>query len=90
MQLAFAISILANNGIMFRPHIVRHIQDSQTNELTSIEVEPVATMPLKPENVALVRDAMVDVTRPGGTAALPGRARRTRSPGRPARRRWSR
>ncbi len=40
MQLAFATSILANNGVVFRPHIVRHIQDSQTNELTSIEVEP--------------------------------------------------
>ena len=72
MQLAFATSILANNGVVFRPHSVRHIQNSQTNELSSIEVEPIATVPLKPDTVALVRDAMVDVTRPGGTAAFAG------------------
>ncbi len=72
MQLAFATSILANNGVVFRPHSVRHIQNSQTNELSSIEVEPIDTVPLKPETVALVRDAMVDVTRPGGTAAFAG------------------
>ncbi len=72
MQLAFATSILANNGVTFRPHIVRHIQNSQTNELTSIEVEPIGTVPLRPENLALVREAMVDVTRPGGTAAWAG------------------
>jgi penicillin-binding protein 2 len=72
MQLAFATSILANNGVTFRPHIVRHIQNGQTNELTSIEVEPIGTVPLRPENLALVREAMVDVTRPGGTAAWAG------------------
>jgi penicillin-binding protein 2 len=72
IQLAFATAILANNGVTFRPHVVRHIQSSQTNELTSIEVEPIATVPLRPENLALVREAMVDVTRPGGTAAWAG------------------
>jgi penicillin-binding protein 2 len=72
VQLAQAVSIIANNGAIFRPHIVRHIQDGQTNKLTSIEVEPVGTIPLHPENLKLVRDAMVDVTRPGGTAAVAG------------------
>jgi len=72
VQLAHAVSIIANNGTIFRPHIVRHIQDSQTNKLTSIEVQPVGTIPLRPENIQLVRDAMVDVTRPGGTAAAAG------------------
>jgi penicillin-binding protein 2 len=72
MQLAFATAILANNGVVFRPHSVRHIQNSQTNELTSIEVEPIGSVPLRPETIALVRDAMVDVTKPGGTAAWAG------------------
>jgi len=72
VQLAQAVSVLANNGTMFRPHLVRHIQDSQTNKLTSIDVEPVATIPLRPEYLKIVRDAMIDVTRPGGTAALSG------------------
>jgi len=72
MQLAYATAVLANNGVAFRPHIVRHIQDSQTNALTSIEVEPVERLELKPQNLALVRDAMTDVLRPGGTAAMAG------------------
>jgi penicillin-binding protein 2 len=72
MQLAFATSILANNGVVYRPHLVRHIQNSQTNALTSIEVEPLRTIALKPTTIELVRKAMVDVTRPGGTAGAAG------------------
>jgi penicillin-binding protein 2 len=72
MQLAQAVSVLANSGVVYRPHLVRHVQNSQTNALTSIEPQPLTTIPLKAENVALVRRAMVDVTRPGGTAAMSG------------------
>ena len=72
VQLAQAVSVIANKGTVFRPHIVRNIQDSQTNKLTSIEIEPAGTIPLHPQNLDLVRDAMVDVTRPGGTAAVAG------------------
>ena len=72
LQLAHAVSIIANSGTIFKPHIVRHIQDSQTNKLTSIEVQPVGTIALRADNIQLVRDAMVGVTRPGGTAAVAG------------------
>jgi penicillin-binding protein 2 len=72
VQLAFATSILANNGVVFRPHVVRHIQNSQTNALASIEVDPVRTVTLKRQTIELVKRAMVDVTRPGGTAAVAG------------------
>ena len=72
LQLAFATAILANDGRIFRPHVVQHIQDSQTGELTTIEPEPIGEVPLKPENVKRVRDAMVDVMKPGGTAAWAG------------------
>jgi penicillin-binding protein 2 len=72
LQLAFATAILANDGRIFRPHVVQHIQDGQTGELTSIEPEPIGEVALKPENVKRVRDAMVDVMKPGGTAAWAG------------------
>jgi penicillin-binding protein 2 len=72
VQLAQAVSVIANKGNVFRPHIVRNIQDGQTNKLTSIEVEPLETIAFHPQNLDLVRDAMVDVTRPGGTAAVAG------------------
>jgi len=72
LQLAQAVAVVANSGTIFRPHIVRHIQDSQTNALTSIDAEPVGNIPLHAANLDMVRDAMVDVTRPGGTAAVAG------------------
>ncbi len=72
LQLAQAVSVLANSGTIFRPHIVRHIQDSQTNALTSIDAEPIGSIGLHAANLDMVRDAMVDVTRPGGTAAAAG------------------
>ena len=72
LQLAQATAILANDGKVFRPHVVKHIQDSQTDALTTIEPQPISMVPLKADNVRRVRDAMVDVTRPGGTAAWAG------------------
>jgi penicillin-binding protein 2 len=72
LQLAQATAILANDGRVFRPHVVKHIQDSQTDALTTIEPQPIAEIPLKDENIRRVRDSMVDVTRPGGTAAWAG------------------
>ncbi len=72
LQLAFATAILANDGRVFRPHVVKQIQDSQTDALTIIEPQPRAEIPLTTENVRRVRDAMIDVTKPGGTAAWAG------------------
>jgi penicillin-binding protein 2 len=72
LELAFATAILANGGRVFRPHVVRQIQDSQTDAVTIIEPQPIAEIPFKEENVRLVRDAMADVTKPGGTAAGAG------------------
>jgi penicillin-binding protein 2 len=72
LQLAQAVAVLANGGTIFRPHIVRHIQDSQTNALTSIDAEPIGSVALHAANLTMVREAMVDVTRPGGTAAVAG------------------
>jgi penicillin-binding protein 2 len=72
LQLAFATAILANDGRIFRPHLVQHIQDGKSGDLTSIEPEPIGEVAFKPENIKRVRDAMVDVMRPGGTAAWAG------------------
>jgi penicillin-binding protein 2 len=72
MQLAHATSVLANRGVIFRPHVVRQIQNSVTNALASIEVEPVGKVALEPANLERVTNAMVDVMRTGGTAAWAG------------------
>ncbi|MET0680579.1 MAG: penicillin-binding protein 2 [Burkholderiales bacterium] len=72
VQLAFATAILANNGVVYKPHIVRHITDARTGETRAIEPQPSRTVKLNPKWVQLVKSAMVDVTKPGGTAARSG------------------
>jgi penicillin-binding protein 2 len=72
MQLAFATSIVASNGVVYRPHLVRHVVDQRSSETRAVEPQPVRTVPLNPKWVSLVKAAMVDVTKPGGTAARAG------------------
>lgn len=72
LQLAQATSILANDGVVYRPHLVRELVDIVTGERRKVEPEPVRTVSLNPKWVQLVKSAMVDVTRPGGTAARAG------------------
>jgi len=72
LQLAFATSILANNGVVFRPHLVRHVADARSGEIRAIEPRPIRTVKLNPKWVTLVRTAMIEVTKPGGTAARAG------------------
>ncbi len=72
MQLAQATSILANNGVAMKPHIVSQIQKAITGDVKIIPNEVQDKIELDPENVALVKRGMMDVTLPGGTAASVG------------------
>ena len=68
LQLAAAVATLANGGTPVKPRLVRAVQDARTQELRELPVRTGEALPFKPEHLALVRAAMVDVTRPGGTA----------------------
>ncbi|MBA3997180.1 MAG: penicillin-binding protein 2 [Candidatus Accumulibacter sp.] len=73
IQLAQAMATLANDGVMFRPHLVKYITDSKTGEKTMIEPQPLRTLPLKPENIATIKHAMVGVNKEGtGARAFAG------------------
>ncbi len=72
MQLAYATAILANDGVGYRPHLVRQIQRSSSKETPVPEVKPDFNLNLNPEHLALVKRAMVAVMQPGGTAAQAG------------------
>jgi penicillin-binding protein 2 len=65
LQLASAIATLANDGVMFRPHIVDFIEDPHTGERTFIEPRPLRKLDLKPEHIRVVKEALIDVTREG-------------------------
>ncbi|MBW8076980.1 MAG: penicillin-binding protein 2 [Gallionella sp.] len=68
MQLAYATATLANNGVGYRPHLVREIRSPRSGESRMITVPPEADLHLNPEHLDLVKRAMVAVTQPGGTA----------------------
>lgn len=69
LQLAFATATLANHGQPFKPHLVRAIQDSRTLKITRIAPQPLPKVPISEANWELLRNAMVDVNKPGGTAS---------------------
>jgi len=72
LQLAAAVATLANDGVPVHPRLVKGVQDPRTQEIREIGARPAQALAFKPEHLALVRAAMVDVTRPGGTAARAG------------------
>jgi penicillin-binding protein 2 len=73
IQLAMATATLANNGVMFRPHLVKHVTDTRSGRQTPVEPHPVKTLPWKPENIEVIRKAMVGVNTEGtGARAFAG------------------
>ena len=73
MQLAQAVAALANNGVIYRPHLVKYITDTRTGEKTLIEPEPLRTLSWKPQNIETIKKAMVGVNKEGtGARAFAG------------------
>ena len=69
LQLAVATATLANQGDQMQPQLVRQIQNAKSGVITPLAPNTISKLPIKPENLALIGNAMVDVARPGGTAA---------------------
>lgn len=65
LQLAQATAVLANDGVYMKPHLVRRIIDPLTGLYTYPVTGPQYTIDLKPENLRVIREAMVDVMRKG-------------------------
>jgi penicillin-binding protein 2 len=73
IQLAQATATLANNGVMFRPHLVRHVTDTRTGKKKPVEPQPIKTLPWKQEHIEVIRNAMVGVNKEGtGARAFAG------------------
>jgi penicillin-binding protein 2 len=68
LQLAAAVATLANDGVPVRPRLVRAVQDARTQESRELPSRNGEKLALKAENLEFIRAAMIDVTRPGGTA----------------------
>lgn len=68
LQLAHATAILANNGVVMKPHLVKIIEDGATKERTLTVPKESYRINLKQENIDIVKNAMVGVTREGTSA----------------------
>ncbi len=68
LQLAQATAILANNGVGYKPHLVRSISDAQSGQLRTVPLEKTHDVNLKPEHVEVIRNAMIGVNKEGTSA----------------------
>lgn len=68
LQLAQATAVLANNGIKHKPRLVIGTQDPVTRQMQPLPLAAAEDLGYKPENVAIIRKALVGVTQ-GGTSA---------------------
>jgi len=73
LQLAHATAILANNGVVMKPHLVKMIEDGATRERTLTVPKETRRLAMKPEHIAFIKDAMAGVIREGtGQKAFAG------------------
>lgn len=76
IQMAVGISVLANGGKIFRPHLIKKIYNHQTNEATEIQGELVRDSEIDPKAIETIRKFSIDVVNDahgtGKKAALPG------------------
>jgi penicillin-binding protein 2 len=68
LQLAQAVAIVANNGLRNRPHLVREVVDIETKEKQVIAKDPPQSLGFKPEDLEVIRKAMVGVNLEGTSA----------------------
>jgi penicillin-binding protein 2 len=74
LQMAHAISTLANDGVIMKPHLVKILEDGGTKARTLTVAKESGRIPLKPENIAVVKRAMVGVIADqSGTGFIPFR-----------------
>ena len=69
IQLAHAIAAIANDGVAYQPHLVKTIRDVRTGGSREVVQEPTHTIPLKPEHLAFIKNALAGVSREGTSAA---------------------
>ena len=67
LQMAHATAILSNNGVVYRPHVVKELHNHQTQQITLVDPKPERTLPYKQSNFDYVKKGMEGVLRPGGT-----------------------
>ena len=72
LQLAAATAMLANGGVRVEPRLVKAVRDPATRQWVPQPVAAQRRVALDSRNLERVRQAMIDVLKPGGTASTAG------------------
>ncbi|MBI5547578.1 MAG: penicillin-binding protein 2, partial [Deltaproteobacteria bacterium] len=69
LQLAMAYAAIGNGGTLYKPQVVRRIEDGEGHLVRAIEPVVAGKLDIKPQSLALVVDGLrAVVNEPGGTA----------------------
>ena len=68
LQLAHATANLANKGVVMKPHLVKSIENPITKERKLTTPKESYRVDLKPQNIEVIKNAMVDVNKFGTSA----------------------
>ncbi len=65
LQMAQAMAALANNGVIYRPHLVNYIENIRSGERTLVEPKVERAITLKAENIEFIKRALGGVNTEG-------------------------
>jgi len=65
LQMAQAMATLANNGVIYRPHLVNYIENIKSGERALVEPKITRAITLKPENIEFIKRALGGVNTEG-------------------------
>jgi penicillin-binding protein 2 len=69
IQLAHAIAMIANDGQSHPPHLVRAVRATGTDQEAPDAAQAAQTLAVKPEHLAIIKNALVGVAKEGTSAA---------------------
>lgn len=69
LRMACYVSMIANGGVNYRPFLVKRVVSPEGRLLVENEPEVLGTVRIRQDLLDIVRQGMLGVTRPGGTAA---------------------
>jgi penicillin-binding protein 2 len=69
LQIAQAVSTLANDGVHYQPRLVREVEDVVTRQSRLLSSQALPPVPIKPEHLEVIRNAMIGVNKEGTSAA---------------------
>jgi len=70
LQMAHALATLVNNGVVMKPHLVKIIENGTTHERTVTVPKESYRIPLKQENIDIIKQAMIGVTKEGTSSRV--------------------